>query len=143
MFFNRSAVILAIFPVYTSPFDGRYYKKAPPTKFASDSAAQTEERNLSKMLRNKLIAFALCAALGVLLAGCGDKVKDDVSSTVSRVESGVGETVSRVESGMEEAGSRVGSAVESMMEPDSSQDKEESSREEKESASPSPAPEPR
>ena len=63
------------------------------------------------MLRNKMIAFALCAALGVLLAGCGDETKKDVSSTVSRVESG-----------MEEAGSRVGSAVESALDPDESRE---------------------
>ena len=86
------------------------------------------------MLRNKMIAFALCAALGVLLAGCGDEAKQDVSSTVSRVESG-----------MEEAGSRVGSAVESLLEPDSSrhQEETESSREESlrgEEATPSPSP---
>ena len=94
------------------------------------------------MFRNKLNAFTLCAALGLLLAGCGEEMKNDVSSTVSRVESGVGETVSRVESGMEEAGSKVGSAVESMMDPDSSH-KEDSSREESVSSQPTPAPEPR
>ncbi len=84
------------------------------------------------MLRNKLCALALAASLALLLAGCGEEAKKDVSSTVSRVESGVGETVSRIESGMEEAGSRVGSAMESMMDPD------ESSREEE--ASPTPQP---
>ena len=92
------------------------------------------------MLKNKMIAFALCASLGILLAGCGDEVKNDVSSTVSRIESG-----------MEEAGSKVGSAMESMMDPDSSRDMEESSREESsreesirdEEASPNPSPEAR
>ena len=91
------------------------------------------------MLRNKMIAFSLCAALGVLLAGCGDEAKKDVSSTVSRVESG-----------MEEADSRVGSAVESLLEPDSSRhqeekesSREESLREEEATPSPSPAVEPR
>ena len=71
------------------------------------------------MLRRKWIAFVLCAALGILFAGCSDEAMSDVSETVSRMESGVGSTVSRMESGMEEAGSRVGSAMESMMDPDS------------------------
>lgn len=142
--------------MYTSPQSGRYYKK-PPKVFNRPGTAETVERNLSNMLRNKLIAFSLCAALGILLAGCGEQAKNDVSSTVSRVESGVGETVSRVESGMEEAGSRVGSAMESMMDPDSSRkeesskeessreesSKEESSRLEDDTTNPSPAPEPR
>lgn len=85
------------------------------------------------MVGKKIALFSLCCAMVALLAGCGEQAKNDVSSTVSRVESGVGEAVSRVESGMEEAGSRVGSAVDSMMEPDESRDKED----------PSPSPEAR
>lgn len=57
------------------------------------------------MLRNKICAFALCAGLGLSLAGCMEKAASDVSDTASRVENGAGETVSRIESGLEEAGS--------------------------------------
>jgi outer membrane murein-binding lipoprotein Lpp len=104
-------------------------------KFCSGGRLKLSGKEPCNMLKNKMIAFALCASLGILLAGCGDEVKNDVSSTVSRIESG-----------MEEAGSKVGSAMESMMEPDSSRDMEESSREESirdEEASPNPSPEAR
>ncbi len=61
------------------------------------------------MLRNRIIAAALCAGLALSLGGCMEKAEDKVS-----------ETVSRVESELEGAGSRIESAVDSMVDPDSS-----------------------
>ena len=49
------------------------------------------------MLRNRIIAAALCAGLALSLGGCMEKAEDKVS-----------ETVSRVESELEGAGSRIG-----------------------------------
>ena len=64
------------------------------------------------MIRKKLLAIVLCAALPFLLAGCGNgKVESTVSEVVSRVGADVSETVSRVESAVESffepAGSRL------------------------------------
>ena len=61
------------------------------------------------MLRNRIIAAALCAGLALSLGGCMEKTEDKVS-----------ETVSRMESELEGAGSRIESAVDSMVDPDSS-----------------------
>ena len=58
------------------------------------------------MLRNRIIAAALCAGLALSLGGCMEKAEDKVS-----------ETVSRVESELEGAGSRIESAVDSMVDP--------------------------
>ena len=76
------------------------------------------------MLRNRIIAAALCAGLALSLGGCMEKTEDKVS-----------ETVSRMESELEGAGRRIESAVDSMVDPDSSHREDQ--------ASPSPNPEPR
>ena len=76
------------------------------------------------MLRNRIIAAALCARAISELGGCMEKTEDKVS-----------ETVSRMESELEGAGSRIESAVDSMVDPDSSHREDQ--------AGPSPNPEPR
>lgn len=54
------------------------------------------------MIRKKLLALALCAALPFVLAGCGNgKVESTVSEVASRLGNDVSETVSRVESAVE------------------------------------------
>lgn len=62
------------------------------------------------MMKKKILALALCAALPFIMAGCGNgKVESTVSQVVSRMGDDISETVSRMES-----------AVESFFEPESS-----------------------
>ncbi len=54
------------------------------------------------MTRKKLISLTLCAVLiCLMLAGCTQKVKDDVSGAVSRVKDDVSAAVSRTGSALE------------------------------------------
>ena len=50
------------------------------------------------MLRNRIIAAALCAGLALSLGGCMEKAEDKVSETVSRMESELEGAGSRIES---------------------------------------------
>ncbi len=60
-------------------------------------------------MKQKLLALTLAGSLALLCAGCMEQAKEDLSSTVSRLESGAEDLGSRLES----EGSRAASALES------------------------------